>query len=706
MITTNKFYFVFLVSILVTSVFDINSLHAQTWHSLNGPLESNISNIVVWDDTVYVSSIDLGGFFKKHKDANSWTFINIPLMDAPNAIAIGPDGTYYVGGTGMSTDRNFYRFYVSSDFGESGELQHTGLYSCAGAASGVQNIIVTQKESLVIDCGGRIFKFDTNEESFKETAGNAGLSTNQVHSFYEHADTLMAGRVNGFLYSTDDGSSWSISAFDSMEVFSIAYADDKLFLGTNKGLYSANTVNGTFEPVEDMANLSVYTLHTYQNQLIAGTNSGGVLIKPNSFDVLRVFEDAGLAPIKAVNSIGDMLLFGSERGFYECNLVEESCTLAGVPNSWVRTMNLQNQDTLWVGTTDNIHRYFINQERWDTLQAPIGRARNIIPAGNDSFYAAAGHHFYRCAFSPFSCDSQQIDSEYALFDLKQNTAGELFIASRAQVFKSTDNGETWQTIYTSSEKRNSGIETFADSLLFINSGQSIRYHLNEGIYDTLNYGADLITRDGIMFAIGNGIQKSTDFGETWTSILRSSDITNQRLGGLKFLLYDEEKNKLYAITTRGDVYVTEDGGTHWGVNEEMYPMYIESVALGADETLYLGSMLHGVFFNNEPLDPRITVSNEIMDATHELPKNFNVGQNYPNPFNPSTTLPFELAQAAEVSMMLYNVFGQKVAEYNLGHKNAGSYQHQILFDRYASGIYFLRVSAGDKSQMLKLTFIK
>lgn len=697
-------------------LFVLPLVQAQTWQSLNGPIESSISKIIVRADTIYVASVELGGFFKKHKDADHWIFMDVvvPEEDGPgraelaglNTIEIGQDGIYYVGGSGLNIDGVYYNhFYISEDFGKSWEVIRNGIDYYTGPQLGVHDIFISGKGSLIVGFGDGIFTYSEEEELFKETSGNAGVHTNRVFTFHEYEDTLLAGRVTGIEYSKDDGNSWTASSFDSVEVFSIAYMDGKLFAGTSVGLYTAVSINGTFEPIEDLSNVQVLDLHTYQNQLMAGTDAGLFIVNPSNFDVQPVFKEVDFASMKAINNTVDALLIGSNTGFFECDFEEKYCTLDGVPNSKVRAMSIPSQDTLFTGTIWNIYRYFIPSKRWDTLSVPVERAKSFISASNDSFYTVNDNYFFVCSFQSPGCDSTRVEepgSGSALFDLKQNTAGDLFIASRRRVFKSTDKGKNWEVIYTSSESNNFSLVTYSDSLLFINNDR-IRFNLVTNTYDTLSKTVNKITQDGTIYSNGNGIHKSTDLGETWTTLLHSSDI----IGGdfLIEVLYDETAKKLYAIGTGGRVYVSTNEGATWGVNEDMVPVYLETAAIGYNGSLYLGTRSSGVFKNIKPLNPPITISNE-EEPNSSVPKSFKLLQNYPNPFNPSTTVPFELNQPGEVVISLFNVFGQKIRDYNLGPKNTGTHQHRIDLQHQASGVYFLRVKAGEHSQTIKISLIK
>jgi|GEM_PF-2471643 len=99
----------------------------------------------------------------------------------------------------------------------------------------------------------------------------------------------------------------------------------------------------------------------------------------------------------------------------------------------------------------------------------------------------------------------------------------------------------------------------------------------------------------------------------------------------------------------------------------------------------------------------IGVSNEVDD---QLPTEFALSQNYPNPFNPTTTINYDVPEAADVQIQLYDITGRKVAELVNTRKSAGSYSVDWNADNFATGIYIYRLTAGDFSAVRKLTLIK
>ena len=88
------------------------------------------------------------------------------------------------------------------------------------------------------------------------------------------------------------------------------------------------------------------------------------------------------------------------------------------------------------------------------------------------------------------------------------------------------------------------------------------------------------------------------------------------------------------------------------------------------------------------------------------PEVYALADNYPNPFNPETTLKYQLPEAADVILEIYNMLGQVVRTLVNEHRNAGRYTVQWdatndKGDALSSGIYFYRIQAGSEFQGVK-----
>ncbi|MBN1559136.1 T9SS type A sorting domain-containing protein [candidate division KSB1 bacterium] len=77
-----------------------------------------------------------------------------------------------------------------------------------------------------------------------------------------------------------------------------------------------------------------------------------------------------------------------------------------------------------------------------------------------------------------------------------------------------------------------------------------------------------------------------------------------------------------------------------------------------------------------------------------LPRSFLL-MNYPNPFNPSTTISYTIPVAAPVTLQVYNMRGECVAELVDEVQNCGVYAVPFDGRELAGGIYLCRLTAGD-----------
>jgi hypothetical protein len=87
-------------------------------------------------------------------------------------------------------------------------------------------------------------------------------------------------------------------------------------------------------------------------------------------------------------------------------------------------------------------------------------------------------------------------------------------------------------------------------------------------------------------------------------------------------------------------------------------------------------------------------------------ENFSLSQNYPNPFNPSTTIGYSLPGRATVTLTVFNILGQQIAQLVNGEMGPG--YHEVRFDAsgLASGVYVYRVQAGGLALARTLTVMK
>jgi hypothetical protein len=79
---------------------------------------------------------------------------------------------------------------------------------------------------------------------------------------------------------------------------------------------------------------------------------------------------------------------------------------------------------------------------------------------------------------------------------------------------------------------------------------------------------------------------------------------------------------------------------------------------------------------------------------------------YPNPFNADANLSFSLAEAGEISLVVYDIQGRVVERIVEGWMPEGSYQVKFNGAELSSGVYFARLEAGGRYQSCKLLLLK
>lgn len=100
---------------------------------------------------------------------------------------------------------------------------------------------------------------------------------------------------------------------------------------------------------------------------------------------------------------------------------------------------------------------------------------------------------------------------------------------------------------------------------------------------------------------------------------------------------------------------------------------------------------------------------ELVDSA--IPEVFGLGENYPNPFNPTTLISYDLPEASQVTMTVYDMMGRQVKALVQEFQPAGN--HSVIWNatndngtRMSGGIYFYQIKAGSFLQTHKMILLK
>jgi hypothetical protein len=89
-----------------------------------------------------------------------------------------------------------------------------------------------------------------------------------------------------------------------------------------------------------------------------------------------------------------------------------------------------------------------------------------------------------------------------------------------------------------------------------------------------------------------------------------------------------------------------------------------------------------------------------------IPEEISFSNAYPNPFNPVTMISFGVPSEMKIHVAIHDMLGREIAELANGVYSTGNYELQWNANEQASGIYFVKMSAGGQTNIQKLMLIK
>ncbi len=126
-----------------------------------------------------------------------------------------------------------------------------------------------------------------------------------------------------------------------------------------------------------------------------------------------------------------------------------------------------------------------------------------------------------------------------------------------------------------------------------------------------------------------------------------------------------------------------------------------TLTIDTEDTLYIQA--------SDNLGNRTTLSVIVVVGVEERSdsiKIFSLSQNYPNPFIKSTIIKYQLPTKSKVSLKIYDVAGRMVRTVVDKEKKAGCYNVKLNAEGLGSGIYFIKLVAGDYKSIKKLILMR
>ncbi len=93
-------------------------------------------------------------------------------------------------------------------------------------------------------------------------------------------------------------------------------------------------------------------------------------------------------------------------------------------------------------------------------------------------------------------------------------------------------------------------------------------------------------------------------------------------------------------------------------------------------------------------------------AVTEIPEEFALFPAYPNPFNPETVIRYQLSADSDVSLQIYDLKGQMIETLLNKTQDPGFYKVNWKPNNLPSGVYFCKLTIGDRVSTQKLILLK
>ena len=178
------------------------------------------------------------------------------------------------------------------------------------------------------------------------------------------------------------------------------------------------------------------------------------------------------------------------------------------------------------------------------------------------------------------------------------------------------------------------------------------------------------------------VQISTDNGTSWTSLAGRYTVTG---GG----------QPSYSGIQK---WVKESINLNAYINQNVkfrFTMYTDA-----------GEPGDGFYYDDFRVVNYTNTSTGITNLSGEVPVKFNLYQNYPNPFNPVTNIKFDVAKSSLVKLYVYDVLGREVETLVNKDMQAGKYEVNWNASSLNSGVYFMKLTVGDYTNIKRVALVK
>ena len=651
------------------------------WTSISSGLDIYTHSILGACQNNFIVLANNYGIYLSTNNGNTWILSS--LTDPVHSLFVDSSDKIFAG-------INYGSLYMSSDYGL------TWIHVDNGLDGEVNTILQLDDSTYFSGTDAGIYKTSDNCASWSLQNGSPAKVTSLSKGI--NNEIFVGTSNNGFYISTNEGKNWEQRSNGLLNLnitCMVSYPENSIIIGTyGDGLFISVTQGQCWQPL----NSGIKSVHTTallkSNQYLFAGSQEGMLYKSfdNGDSWFRIDSTYTYMPVTAfLKTKKNSLLFASYDYPFksENDVLNSEHILPEIINHIIdsRSPNAKIFKSINEGNTWN-----------EAAQVYVNSFSRYYDPNSDKEYLLAAADYMGIMISTDDGDNwypanNGIDGFSQ--DVATNSSGYFFASSSMKIFRSTDFGVSWQTIYTYPDlsykivlavSKNDYIYAGFDwgkAKLSTDSGDSWIP------LDLPDYGITSITTDSLNHVFvgdrGGNIFQSLDYGQHWTNIssgmigssiqnLTCDNSGNIYVGPYGGCVYRNATSTfapqgvelIYPGIIAGNISLTPELKWHSSSSANLYQAMVSlNISFDSSDVVFdfitpdTTCIVDSLQMNTH-YDWRVRCSNQYgwslwstirsfrtinpvsIEQNEDNIFRYNLAQNYPNPFNPVTTIKYSI----------------------------------------------------------------
>jgi photosystem II stability/assembly factor-like uncharacterized protein/uncharacterized protein YjbI with pentapeptide repeats len=583
------------------------------WQQTNGPLGGIVHSVVVDADGRIFAGCPYSGLFRSADGGNTWTQVS---TNAVESLAVNSSGHIFLGTRGVRRSTDSGSTWTEINNG----LPDQAIMSLAASPNG---------HIFAGTYNGAIYRSVDNGDSWTQVGVN--LSSGTIYCLaINPSGHVFAGTVEGGIFrSTNDGDAWtqvrSGSAYDYVYAIAIN-ANGDVFSGSgNYGVYRSTDNCQTWTAVNNgITNSYVSSLAIDSSGNVFAGTGGGVFRSTNNGDNWTIVTN-GLANtfISALTVVpNDNLYSGTEGGIYRSTNHGDSWNELPLIATYIDAISQSPNGRVFAGVYgDGVSRTPDKGTTWIRVNAALTRPAMLTEAvaTNAAGYILEGSQagIFRSTDEGATWNQATISLSSGqwpwIYSFAVNPSGVLFAGGLvfsggtwvAAIFRSSDNGANWGQLTTGlSGYIIRSISIGPNGHLFAGGNDSLQKGI---VYKSADNGDSwaqvLSSNPGIVMSLAINADGYVFAGTYGGGVLRSMDdgaSWSQAIRAGDYLAIDS-RGYVFAATGNGDLFCSMDKGTTWvQLTSNPWTVRILSLLRSSDDYIFAGTLGKGVYRSGQP----------------------------------------------------------------------------------------------------------